>query len=351
MKEIKNVPPQLMIYSIAGAAVLILIIAVVLVLHVNTLNSDGDTPRPVAAEPASQPAAEPAVQPAPPPQTQAAAPAQAQPEAEAPAQVAEPEPTHVAAAATRGKNGRKKPAPAPAVVPGQMAIDSTPQGAQVQIDGRTDPSWVTPFSLTGLGAGAHTVTVSKPGYSTDTRTVNVASGNKAFVTSHLSLLMATLAVSSSPAGANVYIDGKDTGRLTPAQVPVDKGQHVVLVRKSGYLDETTNAQFVLGQAVSFSPTLRNLGNVDDIKTVGKMNKLFGGKDAQGMGTVSVKTQPKGAQVAVNQHMLDKDTPVNFVLDPGNYIVDITLSGYVSIHKVISVDKGGKVVIDEMMQHE
>jgi serine/threonine-protein kinase len=351
MKEIKSVPPQLMIYSIAGAAVLILIIAVVLVLHVNTLNSDGDTPRPVAAEPAPQPAAsEPAAQPAPAPQTQAA-PVQAQPEAEAPAQVAEPEPTHVAAAAARAKNGRKKPAPAPAVVPGQMAVDSTPQGAQVQVDGRTDPSWVTPFSLTGLAAGMHTVTVSKAGYSTDTRTVNVASASKAFVTSHLSQQMATLAVSSTPAGADVFIDGKNTSRVTPAQVPVDKGQHVVLVRKSGYIDQTTSAQFALGQTTNFSPTLQPLGNVDDIKTVGKMNKLFGGKDAQGMGTVNVKTQPKGAQVAVNQHMLDKDTPVNFVLDPGNYIVDITLSGYVSVHKVISVDKGGKVVIDEVLQHE
>jgi serine/threonine protein kinase len=350
MKEIKSVPPQLMIYSIAGAAVLILIIAVVLVLHVNTLNSDGDTPRPVAAEPAPQPAAsEPAAQPAPPPVQSAAT--QAQPEAEAPAQVAEPEPTHVAAAAARGKNGRKKPAPAPAAIPGQMAIDSTPQGAQVQVDGRTDPSWVTPFALTGLGAGAHTVTVSKAGYSTDTRAVNVASGSKAFVTSHLSLLMATLAVSSSPAGANVYIDGKDSGKLTPAQVPVDKGQHVILVRKSGYIDQTTSAQFALGQTTNFSPTLQTLGNVDDIKTVGKMNKLFGGKEAQGMGTVSVKTQPKGAQVAVNQHMLDKDTPVNFILDPGNYIVDITLSGYGSVHRVITVDKGGKVVIDEVLQHE
>ena len=347
MKEIKSVPPQLMIYSIAGAAVLILIIAVVLVLHVNTLNSDGDTPRPVAAEAAPQPAAsEPVAQPAPPAQSAAT---QAQPEAEAPAQVAEPEPTHVAAA--RGKNGRKKPAPAPAVVPGQMAIDSTPQGAQVQLDGRTDPSWVTPFSLTGLAAGAHTVTVSKAGYSTDTRTVNVASGSKAFVTSHLSQQMATLAVSSSPGAANVYIDGKNTGKLTPAQVPVDKGQHVILVRKSGYIDQTTSAQFALGQTTNFSPTLQPLGNVDDIKTVGKMNKLFGGKEAQGMGTVSVKTQPKGAQVAVNQHMLDKDTPVNFILDPGNYIVDITLSGYAPIHKVISVDKGGKVVIDEVLQHE
>ncbi len=353
MKEIKNVPPQLMIYSIAGAAVLILIIAIVLVVHVNTLNSDGDTPRPVAAEPAPQAApSEPAAQPAPPAQSAAA---QTQPDAEPAAPVAEPqrEPTSVAAAAARSKNGRKKsaPAPAPASVPGQMAIDSTPQGAQVQIDGRTDPSWVTPFALSGLGAGPHSITVSKPGYSTDTRTVNVASGSKAFVITHLSLLMATLAVSSSPAGANVYIDGKDTGKLTPAQVSVDKGQHVVLVRKSGYIDETTSAQFALGQTINFSPTLQPLGNVDNIKTIGKMNKLFGGKEAQGMGTVSIKTQPKGAQVAVNQHMLDKDSPVDFMLDPGNYIVDITLSGYASVHKVISVDKGGKAVIDEILQHE
>jgi hypothetical protein len=70
-----------------------------------------------------------------------------------------------------------------------------------------------------------------------------------------------------------------------------------------------------------------------------------------MGTVTVKTQPKGAQVAVNQHMLDKDSPVDFMLDPGNYIVDITLSGYTPIHKVITVDKGGKAVIDEVLQHE
>jgi hypothetical protein len=103
--------------------------------------------------------------------------------------------------------------------------------------------------------------------------------------------------------------------------------------------------------VTFSPTLRALGNVDDIKTVGKMNKLFGRKEAQAMGTVSIKTQPKGAQVAVNQHMLDKGSPVDVVLDPGNYIVDISMSGYVSIHKVITVDKGGKAVIDEVLKHE
>jgi serine/threonine protein kinase len=366
MKEIKNVPPRLMVYSIAGAAVVILIIAIALVLHVNSLNSDGDSPRSTVAEPA-QPAPSRSAVPSQAAESQSAQPAPAQGQSEAqpaqtPAQtevqsslpVTESAPTRGSALAARGKGLRKKTAAAPlaaVIVPGQMAIDSTPQGAQVQIDGKTDPSWVTPFSLSGLTPGQHSVTVSKSGYSSDTRAVDVISGSKSFVVSHLAQLMATLAVSSTPAGANVYIDGKDTGKVTPAQISLDKGQHVVLVRRSGFIDETTSSQFALGQTVSFSPTLRSLGNVDDIKTVGKMKKLFGGKEMQGMATISVRTQPKGAQVAVNQHMLDKESPVDFALDPGNYIVDITMTGYAPIHKVIALDKGGKAVIDEVMHRE
>jgi serine/threonine protein kinase len=351
MKEVKNIPPRLMVYSIAGAAVVILIIAVVLVLHVNSLNSDSDSPRPIA-ESTNQPAAsQPPVgtPPAPTQTVQPAATMQAQPVA--PVAEAETAPTHAAAKSKNGKKRAAAPLAAPIVVPGQMSVDSVPQGAQVSIDGKTDPTWVTPFTLPGLDPGQHSVTATKPGYSSDTRTVEVTSGSKSFVVTHLAQLMATLAVSSTPAGASVYVDGKDIGKQTPAQVSLDKGSHVVLVRKSGYLDETTNAQFTIGQTVNFSPTLRLLGNVDDIKTVGKMNKLFGGKDAKAMGAVSVKTQPKGAQVAVNQHMLDKSSPVDFTLDPGNYVVDITMSGYISIHKVITVDKGGKAVIDEVLKHE
>jgi len=349
VKEIKNVPPSLMIYAIAGAAVVILIIAVVLVLHVNSLNSDGDTPRPAVAESTAL-APTPAAQPQAPPQQVAPPPVQQQEQSAAPE--VEPEPTRGSASSAKGKSSRRKAAPPAAVViPGQMAIDSTPQGAQVQIDGKTDPSWTTPLTLSGLAAGQHSVTISKPGYSSDTRNVEVASGAKTSFASHLNQLVATLVVSSTPAGANVYVDTKNTGKVTPAQVPVDQGQHVILVRKSGFIDETISAKFALGQTTNFSPTLRALGNVDDIKIgKGKM-KFFGGKDAQGMGTISVRTSPKGAQVAVNQHMLEKDSPVEFTLDPGNYIVDITMSGYAPIHKVISVDRGGKAVIDEVMQRE
>ena len=89
-----------------------------------------------------------------------------------------------------------------------------------------------------------------------------------------------------------------------------------------------------------------------MKTVGKFKKMFGGAgDTSGMGMVSVKTQPKGAQVAVNNRMLDKQSPVDFYLSPGNYVVDISASGYKSIHRVITVDKSGKVVIDDILDRE
>jgi hypothetical protein len=139
---------------------------------------------------------------------------------------------------------------------------------------------------------------------------------------------------------------------TPAQVSIDKGQHLILVRMSGYLDETMNGQFAVGQTYGFSPTLRALGNVDNIKTVGnKVSRLFGGKAQPGQATLTIHTQPRGAQIAINQHMLDKNSPVDVILDPGNYEVEISLSGYAPIRKIVTASKGGKVAIDEVLQQQ
>ena len=352
IKEIKSVPPKLMFYALGGAAALILVIAIGVTIYVHSLNSDDDSGA-GRADAVAQTAAEASQRPA----KQQPAPVQAapQPVETQPAQVLQETEAPVArtvgsSKAARGAKKKNVVAAAPAIIPGQLAVDSTPQGAQVQVDGMTDPSYVTPFALTNLQPGQHSIIVSKAGYSTDTRTVSVVSGNRATALVHLAQLMATLVVKSDPAGANIYVDGRDVGTKTPAQISLDKGQHVVLVRMAGYIDETMNGQFALGQTFNFSPTLRSLGNADTIKTVGKMSKLFGGKGAQaGQGTLSIRTQPKGAQIAINQHMLEKNSPVDVMLDPGNYVIDITLSGYAPVHKIVSADKGGKVVVDEVLR--
>jgi serine/threonine protein kinase len=350
IKEIKGVPPKLMLYSISAAVALILLVGIVVFWHSQSQSTDeeGRVPAPAASAPAATESTATEQQP-----VQAQTPVESAQSASPAGPVAEePAPKRSApAVATKLRKNKKAMAPAPvASIPGQLAMDSTPEGALLQIDGRSDPNWVTPYTLAGLPPGQHTVIVSKSGFGQETRTVDVVSASKAFLVVHLASLSATINVSSDPPGASIYLDGKDTLHVTPSVISLEKGTHTVLVRKPGYLDETTSAAGQPGQAFHFAPTLRALGNVDEIKKVGKFKKLFGGNGAQaGMGKVSVKTSPKGAQIAINRRMLEKTSPVDFLLNPGNYIVDITLTGYKPVQKVITVDQGGNVALDETLQ--
>jgi hypothetical protein len=322
----------------------ILVIAVGLFLHVHN-EDDGSTPTPHPVKPVTKPAP-----PAPAPAA-AAAPA---PTPAPPVEDERPDVT-VRQIERRPKTPRAPaPAPAPVVIPGQALIDSTPQGAIFQLDGKSDPSWVTPFTVTGLKPGKHTVAVNKSGYSEDVRSVDIVSGGKSSLVVHLAPINALVVVNSTPAGAEITLDGRNTGRVTPSQFAVEKGSHTVVLKKQGFLDETTTADLGPGQNFQYAPTLRALGNAEAIRTVGKLGKLFGkvgDSGTAGMGAVSVRTQPKGAQVAVNQHVLDKQSPVELMMGPGNYVVDVTLTGFKPIHKVITVEKGGKVAIDEVLVRE
>jgi eukaryotic-like serine/threonine-protein kinase len=349
--EIKKTPPKLFFYSIAAAVGIILIIVVGIAFHIHSENSDDDAGPGQSA--ASSTPAQPAAVQAPPVRSAAAAtvPQQVAPEpvtTEPPVVSVKPK---YSTAKTKGKT--KAPALVPAIVPGQLNVSSTPEGAQVSVDGRNDPSWATPYNMAGLTPGQHTIVVTKPGYSSETRNVEVGSGSKSFLVVQLGQLSATLSVASTPAGASIIMDGKDTGRVSPAQFSVDKpGSHSFTFKKQGYLEVNTTATLQAGQTIHLSPALTALGSTDDIKIGGKFKKMFSGSgDTAGMGAVSVKTQPKGAAIAVNNRVLDKNSPVEFSLNPGAYMVDITLSGFKSVHKVINVDKSGKVVVDETLERE
>jgi eukaryotic-like serine/threonine-protein kinase len=349
--EIKKTPPKLFFYSIAGAVGIILIIVVGIAFHIHSENSDDDG-APAQSTAATAPA-QPAPAQVPAPQAQVAVPL---------AQQVAPEPVTTTPpvvsvkpkyAVAKNKGKSKTPPIAPMIVPGQLNVSSTPEGAQVTVDGRNDPSWATPYNMAGLTPGQHTIVVTKPGFSSETRNVEVASGSKSFLVVQLAQLSATLSVASTPAGASIFMDGKDTGKVTPAQFSVDKaGSHSFAFKKQGYLEESTTATLQIGQTIHLSPTLTALGTTNDIKIGGKFKKMFGGNaDTAGMGEVSVKTQPKGAQIAINNRIVDKNSPVDFSLNPGAYVVDITLSGFKSVHKVINVDKSGKVVVDEILERE
>jgi len=347
-QEIATIPPRLMLFSILGALGLILLIVIAVFFHVRS-EDDGSTAAPRPTKAVSSTSIQPAAQTPVAPRIEKPAPPVAP--------ITEPQPSLTVRQVEKRSSAKSRRAPAPppvpVVIPGEALIDSSPQGAQFQIDGKSDPSWVTPFTVTGMSPGKHVVSVSKSGYSSDIRSVDVAAGSKSSLTLRLSPMNALVVVNSTPPGAEVVMDGKPSARVTPAQFAVEKGSHTILLRKQGYLDETITADLGPAQNFQYSPVLRALGNTEDIRTVGKFNKLFGrgGDSTAGMGSISIHTQPKGAQIAINQRLLDKASPVDIMLGPGNYIVDVTLTGFKPVHKVVSVDKGGKAAIDEILERQ
>jgi serine/threonine protein kinase len=347
--EVAKTPPKLFLYSIGGAVAFILLLTGGIAWHIRSTNQDTDTGGVQALGSATAVSTPPAVNP-----PAAAAPQQSQSPVQAtPESTSAEAPDISVTAKPTAKSKKARPAQqAPAIISGQLTVNSTPEGAQIQVDGQNNPGWITPYNLPGLTPGSHVVVITKPGFAPETRTLEVNSGSKSFLQVQLASLSAIVAITTDPAGAAIWMDGRDTGKLTPAQISSDKpGNHSFVFKKQGYLDETTTANLQTGQTFRLAPALKALGNTDEIKTGGKFKKMFGGSDVAGMGTVSIKTQPKGAQISVNNRMLDKLSPVEFYLNPGTYVIDITLSGFKNIHRVINVDKNGKIAIDESLDRE
>ena len=341
--QLPQIESKLLVHGLLGGLAIILLVVALIYIYVSVHTSDdeGTATPPAAAKPVETAST-------PNPAPLSAAPVQQ--EASAPAEATEER----SSSSPRSKAPKRKESvaqPAAAAV-GTVAVDSTPQGAQIQVDGRFDSTWVTPFTVSQLAPGQHSIVVSKAGYAAETRALNIASGSKNNLAVHLNPLTAMVSVTSNPTGASILIDGRDTGKATPAQITLEKGSHVVLVRKGGYLDEAMTAEGQPGQTIGFAPNLRPLGSTDEIKSVGKFKKMFGGKDATaGMGSVAIRTMPKGAQISVNQRILDHLSPAEILLNPGNYVVDITAPGCKPLHRIITVEKNGKVAIDESLEKE
>jgi len=356
VKEIRKTPPKLYLTALGGAVALIGLIVGGMMLKNYFEDRDAGNPAsaiqqitgaPTDSTPHTPAPAQPST---PAPVEQAAPPAQAeegpapQPEVQ---ELEQPEPS---SRANRGKKTKTR-AVAAAVVPAQLSVSSTPEGAEITFDGSA--LCQSPCTLTGIAPGAHTVIASKTGFSSATRNLSLASGANASISLSLAQSAALLSVSSTPAGAAVLLDGTDTGKLTPAQFNVAKsGTHSVTLRRAGFLDGTSSVKLELGQTSFVKLTLTQLGNTDEIRGAGgRFKKVFSHGDGAGMGTVSVKTQPKGAQITVNSRALDKGSPFEFYLNPGTYVLDVTMPGYRGIHRVITVEEGEKVAIEEALQPE
>ena len=233
---------------------------------------------------------------------------------------------------------------------GELGVSSFPPGATVTIEGRSE-TFQTPQALGPLPVGTYKVTITKPGYAPETRSMQVTAGNRASVDVRLTAVKGWLTVSGTPAGASVWIDGKDTGRVTPVELILDPASHNITVRKSGYLDTNFEIKMVAGQSTNYAPTLMVAGRTDNIRIVGNggVGKYFGGNGASnGSARIDIRSEPKGAQVLVNGTPLQKTTPVVIQVDAGSYDITLQKDGYKSMHDSAIVGADDTVKIERTL---
>ncbi len=165
----------------------------------------------------------------------------------------------VSAGVTRYVNAQMSPIPSETT--GRIDVVSSPAGADVYLDGvhqgKTRSSGV--FTVSNVRIGTHNLKVVMAGYHDYTTSVEV----RAATTSHVNAVLqpapvsttGSIAVTSSPSGAEIYVDNAYKG-ITPLTVDgISAGTHTVMVALGGYNDWSTTVQVGAGSIASASASL------------------------------------------------------------------------------------------------
>lgn len=135
-----------------------------------------------------------------------------------------------------------------------IRLHSNPSGASVVVEGQS--IGVTPIAIQGE-PGTYHIVMSLAGYNDCVKDVTVVAGQDVTVTCDLTQIAPTTGVfniTSSPSGAEVYIDGNYEG-VTYVSVELQPATYQIVLKKEGYQDLTDNQTLTAGQTVPLNYTL------------------------------------------------------------------------------------------------
>jgi len=203
----------------------------------------------------------------------------------------------------------------------QLLVESDPSGAEIYVDARSI-SQFTPFTIQDIPPGKHDISVIYK-YQKAMQSIVIASGEKKQI--KLVIPISTeneIIASSNPSGAEIYLDGKDTGQKTPATLlKLEKGIHEIRMVLPGY--EAFEIQ------VNVNGTATVSGNLVKSNTP--------------QGTVLIESTPANASVVI-QGKAYGTTPVTVTLAPGTYSAVLSLAGYKNETKSFEVKADQQVTV-------
>ena len=204
-------------------------------------------------------------------------------------------------------------------VKGLLLVTTNPEGAEISLDGYSLGE--TPRLITTLNAkDVHDLVLRKTGYQDRKLEVRFDGRNPLVRNVNLLLDSGVINVTSSPAGAEVTLNGIVRGK-TPVQVSgIPKGRVSVTLTKPGYEDELREMAVKAGDEQDLFVTLK-----------------------ERPGTLKLVSAPEGARFYIDDEAQGRGPVVAKGLAPKSYRVRAELDGYGTVEKTVSVGRGAVVV--------
>jgi PKD repeat protein len=211
---------------------------------------------------------------------------------------------------------------------GTLAISSTPEGAMVFIDNIV--KGITPVTLTDTAIGSHLLLLRKEGYDDYTRNIIIEPATPATIGATLTKIVpepttlptssyGSIAVTSYPSGAAVFLDGRQRG-TAPIIVPdVLTGNHEITVLLKGYDNWSHIVSVGSGQTVAINAEL------DATKEI--------------TGALAVITDPPGAEIYIDSTFRGVSPGTLTGISAGTHTILLTLPDHADITTNISIAAG------------
>ena len=193
---------------------------------------------------------------------------------------------------------------------GRITINSNPANAEIFLNNVSTHKY-TPASLTNLAYGTHTIRLVLQNYIDTTFTVEI-SGNNKIRTVNIQLKSNTpqgeIFLDSSPGGAEIFLNGTNTGKLTPDTLKnLTVGEYAITLKHEDYMDTTFTVPLSQNEKISRFITLKLLPP---------------------HGNIFVSSDPLGATIKLQGDLTGKQTPDTLKQLPiGSYLVTLALKDF------------------------
>lgn len=235
---------------------------------------------------------------------------------------------YVTAGQTSAVNAYLVPTP-PQPRTGSLNIATSPRGADIYVDGNYIAE--SPYVVTNLAPGSHTLRLHKAGYDEYLTTVIISSGQQtpvsfSFTSQHAAV--GSIEVASTPAGSSISLDGNYVGQ-TPLTgyfdlTSVRQGTHTILIRHKDFQDFTQSVYVQGGNVVTINAQLAPNAPSPIPDTTGQ---------------IIVASTPAGAELFLD-NTFRGITPVTLSDIPaGTHVVMVRQAGYTDASQTVTVTGG------------